>query len=245
MNEHSIVRGGGALSAWTLGSLLWGASAVALPTFVSTDLRLPNPDQPYVMTSERVDYGGASYFSVYNFDFQVADPDQLAFPVQNMDGSVAFDSTFDVTYRMDVSLGLGPVFTISGPGTARVEGLAPPNGGGDVFEFDTELVALDLEWESPLFDVYSFRESPTLASTGVTRVEGACYSVCPPIVLSVQVSSFFDVFTELTLNDQTWIPASAAIHVEQAPEPTSASLAAVVLLLGFAWRPARQANAGP
>jgi hypothetical protein len=101
-----------------------------------------------------------------------------------------------------------------------------------VREFDSELVALELSWMTPIFDVYSLRESPTLASTGITRVEGGCYEVCPAVVLPMRISSFFDVFTELSISSVIGsgsVPASGVIRLVQVPEPASSVLAALVV----------------
>jgi len=243
MNAHSMVRGGVALSASVLWCLASATSAVAVPSFVSTDPRLPNPDQPYRMTSGTVNFGSVPDFSVYNLEFQASNPAQLDIPTPNLDGSVEFDSFFDITYRIDVSVGLGPVYTVSGPGTAHVRGVAPAGVVGSVYEFESELLSLDLLGLSAIPETM-LRESPTLASTGITRVEGGCYGVCPAVVLPMRISSFFDVFTEVTLDGVNWVPGDAALHVEQAPEPASSMLAAIVLAIMFARRPTRQAAVG-
>ena len=54
------------------------------------------------------------------------------------------------------------------------------------------------------------RESPTRASTGRVRV-----CTCPD---GYMVSSFFDIFTEISLDGgQSWLPASAPMHVSLLP----------------------------
>jgi hypothetical protein len=54
------------------------------------------------------------------------------------------------------------------------------------------------------------RESPTLASTGKVRV-----CTCPN---SYMVSSFFDIFTEVSLDGgQSWLPASSPMHASLLP----------------------------
>jgi len=47
-----------------------------------------------------------------------------------------------------------------------------------------------------------------------------------------RISSFFDVFTELSVDGgQNWIPASGPMHTVAIPEPTTLSLAAVGMLM--------------
>jgi hypothetical protein len=69
------------------------------------------------------------------------------------------------------------------------------------------------------------RESPTLASLGettITDLGGGTY----------RIDSFFDIFTELSLdNGTTWIPSSSVERVELIPEPTSLALLAIGLVL--------------
>ena len=63
-----------------------------------------------------------------------------------------------------------------------------------------------------------FRESPTLRSTGVTIREDPC-PVCAAPFTHWIISSYFDVFTEVSLDGGvTWSAGNSAIHVEQAPD---------------------------
>jgi hypothetical protein len=95
--------------------------------------------------------------------------------------------------------------------------------------FDTELLALDLVGTSPVRGSFMLRESPTLDSDGITRVEGACYEpICPAVALPLRIASYFDVFTEISTNGGVnWTPArnDEAMHVVQLPEPASSFLA--------------------
>jgi hypothetical protein len=77
------------------------------------------------------------------------------------------------------------------------------------------------------------RESPTLPSLGQTSIQ--------PQGSRYRIDSFFDVFTELSINGGPWIPNDAlsaygppgSTHVDLVPEPASVALL-VIGLLGFA-----------
>jgi hypothetical protein len=95
----------------------------------------------------------------------------------------------------------------------RVTG-APP--GADRF-FDVEIIALSLNGLPPGEPLLRIRESPTLPSTGVMRLTETDGGF--------MASSFFDVFTELSLDGgQMWSTATNASHAELRPQ---APLAAV------------------
>ena len=55
-----------------------------------------------------------------------------------------------------------------------------------------------------------FRESPPLASTGVTAIRA--------VPGGFMIDSFFDVFTELSLDGYTWYPAGLAAHLTLSSE---------------------------
>jgi hypothetical protein len=100
--------------------------------------------------------------------------------------------------------------------TVSITGLSSPG------DFSTEMLALNLSTPTPV-GVIMLRESPTLASTGhttFTSVSGG-----------YQIDSFFDVYTEISLDSgATWIPSDGFVRVEYVcPEPASTALA----LLGF------------
>jgi hypothetical protein len=200
------------------------APAEAIPSFESPDWRLPNPDRPYEMTSGTVLYDGK--LALYDLVFQPSKPDQLDIPALNTDGSrLEFDSTFDFKYTAVISRSLEPPHPISGVGRARAVGVSRPDVNPRFTfphpqVFDTELLSLDLFELSPIPEVMfrMFRESPTLRSTGVTIREDPC-PVCAAPFTHWIISSYFDVFTEVSLDGGvTWSPANKAIHVEQAPD---------------------------
>src|SRR5687768_4114842 len=199
MNAHGgFLRFAGIILSAAMLLIAASAPALAEPIFVSHDERLPNPDQPYVMTSGTVVYETPS---LYDLSIRATNPSQLDFPDPVLDGYF-FDSTYDVAFDAIMSFALEPPHPVSGTGTARVQGFAF-SGTEPTYVFDTEMVSLQLMGTSPGRGAFMLRESPTQESSGVTRVHGACYGVCPAIVRTLHIESFFDVFTELSLDGGT------------------------------------------
>ena len=59
------------------------------------------------------------------------------------------------------------------------------------------------------------RESPTQQSTGQTNVDDIGGGV-------FRISSFFDVFTELSIDGgDTWLPATGTVTLGSTPEPST------------------------
>ena len=196
--------------------------ALAIPSFQSTDNRLPNPGRPYEMTSGTVFYDAPSFFAIHDLEFQPSNPAQLSVPSLRSDGRYKFDSTFDITYRAIVSAGLGPPREVTGAGNARAVGVSRPEfeaSSDFIFAnaqvFDTELISLNLFGLSAIPETM-LRESPTLPSTGVIIREDQC-PVCLAPVTFWRIASFFDIYTEFS-HGAGWFPADKAIHVEQAPD---------------------------
>jgi hypothetical protein len=81
--------------------------------------------------------------------------------------------------------------------------------------FNTEMLSMNLNGNSP-FGPFMIRESPTLSTLGQTRISdigGGLY----------HIDSFFDVFTELSIDGgNSWMPSDTSTHVDlTSPEPTS------------------------
>jgi hypothetical protein len=91
----------------------------------------------------------------------------------------------------------------SGPASVMIRNTNSPTGSTTVY--DTEMLQLNLAGNSP-FGPLMIRESPTKQSLGKHTIA--------PDPRGYRVSSFFDVFTELSTDDgQTWHPANRAMRV--------------------------------
>jgi hypothetical protein len=112
-------------------------------------------------------------------------------------------------------------FWTTGPTTVRIFG---EYGSGNPSYYDTEMLGLNLSGGALPAGVM-IRESPTLHSTGQTIITDNGNGI-------YQIESFFDVFTELSLDGgNSWFPdMDGPAHMvlkQNTPEPSS------LILLGF------------
>jgi hypothetical protein len=154
---------------------------------------------------------------------------------------------FNSTLEFNISINNGPEipqFVTNVPVSVNIQLISDnfptlPGQPGYTRFFDTEMIAMNIVGGT-LPPGFMVRESPTLASLGQTTITtintGGPY----------QIDSFFDVFTELSIdNGATWIPQTPpASHVElvdPSPIPEPATFAAGLGLIGLtlARRPRR------
>jgi hypothetical protein len=117
-----------------------------------------------------------------------------------------FDSVMDVT----VDMGSGPVtVTLTGPTSTTTFGRMLSTTG----TFSAEIVSMNLSGSVGDNNI-QLGESPTLASVGqtdVTDLGGGLY----------QIDSFFDVFTELSVDGGPWMPqTNQAVRILLVPAQT-------------------------
>jgi len=155
---------------------------------------------------------------------ELSDPSACA-PLPPQGGS-QIDSFFDIVVIIELTTDGGTNWTPYAlpprPSTVRIQ---PPIPSGPDLFFDTEMLQLDLSGGGmPVM----IRESPTLPSTGrITQRDlgGGQY----------QLDSFFDVFTELSLDGgQSWFPSNQPLHtttIDKSPTPTRASTWGTVKVL--------------
>ncbi len=216
-----FIVAGGALVALGL------SAHVARAAYDSSDPRLPSPTY---RSTNQVTYetpGGPYHIDSF-FDVFV-DLQRAPGPPE---GDSRIDSFFDIFTELSFQQpGAAPSLRESPTRqtiqTVRLNGLPP---GTPVFE--TEMLQLDLVGSGLGNDMPAgvmIRESPTLASTGKTHITdmgGGLY----------HIDSFFDVFTELSIDGgQTWNPGTA-MHLEggDVPEPSTLTLIGLGLFAGTA-----------
>jgi hypothetical protein len=149
---------------------------------------------------------------------------------QGPDEQEVFLSTLDAQVQVNGSP-LVPL-QMNGPVTTLVLGKT----GNVTGTFDTEMLSMSLTGNSA-FGPVMVRESPTrpsLGKTSITDIGGGLY----------HIDSFFDVFTELSVDGgQTWMPdSSGPARVNLFPEPSIAlSMSLGMLLLAARKRRTTQA----
>lgn len=173
--------------------------------YFSSDTRLPSPTYrstaPVIYETAGGQYRINSFFDVFADFVRVPPP---------APGTSEVHSFFDVFTELSFEVPGSPVAIRESPTkqTLRLNGLPP--GEPVLME-----ILEDLDLSSVLPPNVLIRESPTLASTGQTTYTPLGNGV-------YRIDSFFDVFTELSLDGgQSWTPGSP-LHLEGGvPEPST------------------------
>ena len=107
-------------------------------------------------------------------------------------GTWAVDGFFDVSYSIALQQGADPFVEYSGLSTAHIVGTAP--GGSEPRQFSTwRFLSLNLSGVLDGVTPFMIRESPTLASTGRTKIKALSGG-------QFHINSFFKVATEMSLD---------------------------------------------
>jgi hypothetical protein len=225
------------LSAFVAAGIL-SMAADTKAALITSSANLP-PDGVYLDAGIHQTYGGAALEFLLSLPAHRPIADQAmrraggaGAPGTPADEVEQFESTLDGlvdVLQFGVSLTGGPQ-PVSGAGP--VQTIVFGKIGNTTGTFDTEIISMDLSGISAL-GPFMIRESPTLQSLGqttITDIGGGQF----------RIDSFFDVFTELSIDGgATWMPStSPAGHMVLVPEPSSVCFLAVALtcILGFGRR---------
>jgi PEP-CTERM motif len=151
---------------------------------------------------------------------------------------IAADSFFDVFTELSVD---GQTFAVDSffDITFSIANNDPP--GTSSGTWDTEIVSMDLTVQIPGGPTIQIRESPTLPSPGQLAITSL--PVGGEVIIAAD--SFFDVFTELSVDGgATWTPADGPMHLVMdavVPEPGTAAMFGLALAGALVRRRARRA----
>lgn len=226
------------LPALALGILSMASTSQAL---ITSSANLP-PDGVYLDAGIHQMYGGAALTFLLSLPAHAPIAAQAAAhpggsgtvggPADEIEDFPSVLTAVAEVIQFGVSSGQFPI-TANGPTQTIVLGKI----GNTTGTFDTEMLSMSLSGVTPL-GPFMIRESPTRASLGkvtITAIGAGQY----------QIDSFFDVFTELSIDGgASWMPshdefgAPQAGHVVLVPEPTSMSLLVLgaVSMAGFVRR---------
>ena len=155
----------------------------------------PEPDPPNCESLISL-YAGTGLFASYPGPVSMSDPRHKCFQnvIRQAIGSDELE-TFDSIWEAKMDFGSGPVYvTLTGPASTMTYGKILSTTG----TFDAEITSMSLSGSAGGYDI-QLRESPTLVSPGSTSimdVGGGLYDI----------DSFFDVYTELSIDGGAWMP---------------------------------------
>ena len=185
-------------------ALALSASPPARADIVTADPSLPPASGEYRTAADvHASYGGGAVVITDIRHFGFTNVSRIPLGADELE---QFDSVLQGVVTVPVST---PIL-LQGPVATGVLGKV----GNVTGTFTTELLSMNLSTGAVLI-----RESPTLASLGQTTIEDIGGGL-------FRISSFFDVFTELSLDGgQNFIPSDGATRVTLVPEPGTLVLA--------------------
>ena len=150
--------------------------------------------------------------------------------VDDVDEIETFDSRFSGN---EIGVGLG-AFQLFGPVQVRTKNIA--GSASRTGTFQTEMLSMSLSGLVGTIPVQVRQDPnrPSLGATTITDLGGGQF----------QIDSFFDVFTELSVDGgSSWIPSTGSTHMGLVPEPGTMTLLAMgaLGLAGCLWRRRRTA----
>ena len=210
----------------------WIVVVALLPSFADADIITSSPNLPPAGASYTTAAGATTTYVGSGFTAVISDLRLFGFTTSTpppLDVGTSVLDVFDLSISGLFSLNGGPAGAFLGSGHAEVSVLKTVGANGSPLgEFETEILALQLVG---LPGGAMLQESPTLQSKGKTKI------VDEPGGL-FRINSFFDVFTELSIDDgKNWVASVDPRFIRVSiPEPSAAVLVGLGLLgaLGYA-----------
>ena len=187
--------------------------------------------QPIIVDSDTFPVPGGTYLSAGGTQFTGSIPTELGrfcsmfalpgdtLPLLNKSpANYQVDSFFDVFCDLRID---GSDYQIESFFDVFFD-ITVPDNDGITGTFQAEIVEMSLDGNAGGHTV-QIRESPSLESTGQTTMTDLGDD-------TFQVESFFDVFTELSVDGGEWVAAEGPVRLNLVPEPATSAL----LLVGMA-----------
>jgi hypothetical protein len=215
-------------SYWYLPALalsIVSIAATAQAQLITSTANLPPVGGVYLDASIHQTYGGAALQLLLSLPQHKVIADEQKFK-QGLDQNETFMSDLDANLQViqnGNTVYNGPIHA-SGFTNTLVHNRYD-SGGNEITTgtFQTEMLSMNLSGNVPM--PFLIRESPTLQSLGVTNTT-------PIGGGQFLINSFFDVFTEISLDGgASWMPSTTGPgHVTLVPEPTTFALVGLGLL---------------